>query len=72
MTSEVWQHFKKCPVQTDGFYDAICNYCGQIYQMENQRDTGSLKHHCTKACKKKSNKHKPDKLQRLLQSGSVD
>jgi hypothetical protein len=60
MTSEV--HFKKSPVQTDGFYDVICNYCGQVYQMGNQRGTRLLKHHWTKACKKRSNKHKPDKL----------
>jgi hypothetical protein len=26
MTSNVWQHFKKGPIQTDDFYDTICNY----------------------------------------------
>jgi BED zinc finger len=71
MSSKVWQHFKRNPVQTDSFYDPICNYCGQVYQMRNQKDTGSLKHHFTKACKKRPNKYKHDKLQRLLQSGSA-
>jgi BED zinc finger len=59
---EVWQHFKKGIVQTDGFYDAICNYCGQVYQMGNQRGTGSLKHHWTKTYMKRLNKCKLDKL----------
>ncbi|KAJ1699071.1 hypothetical protein LUZ63_007583 [Rhynchospora breviuscula] len=52
MTAMVWKHFTKGPVQDDGSYDAVCNYCGQVYPMGNQRGTGSLNHHIKSGCKK--------------------
>jgi BED zinc finger len=73
MTSEAWKYFKKGPTGPDGFYDATCIYCGKVYQMGNSRSTGSLKHHAEKGYKKLSSlkKHKPDALQRLLQTGNT-
>jgi hypothetical protein len=57
----------------DEFYDATCIYCGKIYQMSNSKSTGSLKNHAEKGCKKLSSlkKHKPDALQKLLQTGNT-
>jgi BED zinc finger len=73
MTSEAWKYFKKDPTGPDGFYDATCIYCGKVYQIGNSRSTGSLKHHAEKGCKKLSSlkKHKPDALQRLLQTDNT-
>ncbi|KAJ1688808.1 hypothetical protein LUZ63_012963 [Rhynchospora breviuscula] len=70
MTADVWKHFTKGVVQDDGSYDAVCNYCGVVYTMGNQKGTGSLRHHYTKGCKNRPNKRsKPDKLQQMLQTG---
>jgi hypothetical protein len=73
MLSSVWDHFKKGDVQADGFYDATCLYCSKIYQMGNQKSTSSLRHHFQKGCRKvpASKRHKPDALQRMLQSANA-
>ncbi|KAJ3701644.1 hypothetical protein LUZ61_005349 [Rhynchospora tenuis] len=42
MTAEAWKHFKKGEVLDDGSYDAICKYCGEVYEMGNQRGTGAF------------------------------
>jgi hypothetical protein len=73
MTSKAWKYFKKGPTRPDGFYDATYIYCGKVYEMGNSRSTGSLKHPVEKGCKKRSSlkKHKPDALQKLLQTGNT-
>ncbi|KAJ1690482.1 hypothetical protein LUZ63_014637 [Rhynchospora breviuscula] len=67
LTAEVWKHFTKGKIQDDGSYDAVCKYCGLVYQMGNQRGTGSLNHHIKKGCKKVPNRYKRNKLQQMLQ-----
>ncbi|KAJ1700978.1 hypothetical protein LUZ63_000757 [Rhynchospora breviuscula] len=67
MKAEVWNHFTKGATKDDGSYDAVCKYCGIVYQMGNQRSTGSLRHHYHKACKKRPDKKKSHKLQQMLQ-----
>ncbi|KAJ1692639.1 hypothetical protein LUZ63_009337 [Rhynchospora breviuscula] len=67
MKAEVWNHFTKGATRDDGSYDAVCKYCGIVYQMGNQRGTGSLRHYYHKACKKRPDKKKSHKLQQMLQ-----
>jgi hypothetical protein len=64
MTSETKKYFKKGLTGPDGFYDATYIYCWKVYQMNNLRSTGSLKHHAKKDCKKLTflKKHKPDAM----------
>jgi hypothetical protein len=64
LTSDVWKHLKKGHDQEDGSYDAICNYCRQVFKMGCQRSTSSLRHHITKSCKKIPHniRHKPDAM----------
>jgi len=73
MTSEAWKYFKKGPTEPNGFYDATCIYYGKVYQMGNSMNTSSLKHHAEKGCKKLPSlkKHKPNFLQRLLQTSNT-
>ena len=55
-TSEVWEHFTE---KENGMTD--CNYCGQRYSGQGQRNgTSSLRRHYEK-CKKK-----PDNVKKLL------
>jgi hypothetical protein len=70
---ETWKYFKKGPTGPDGFFDTTCIYCGNVYQMGNSTSTDSLKHHAEKSCKKLPSlkKHKPNALQRLLQTGNT-
>ncbi|KAJ1696915.1 hypothetical protein LUZ63_005427 [Rhynchospora breviuscula] len=67
MTAASWKHFTKGIIQYDGSYDAVCKYCGMVYQMGNQKGTASLNHHINKGCKKIPNRHKRSKLQQMLQ-----
>ncbi|KAJ4745940.1 Zinc finger BED domain-containing protein DAYSLEEPER [Rhynchospora pubera] len=72
-TSKFWQYFTRGETREDGFYDATCKFCGHVYEMGNQRGTGSLMHHFKKSCEKvpKSLRKKPDALQKLLQAGTT-
>ena len=68
-SSPVWEHFNQGEVREDGSYDAICKYCGQKYEMGNQKSTSSMKGHI-KVCKKIPNdkRQKVGPMQKYLQT----
>ena len=72
MTSPFWKWFKKGPPREDGFYDAICIFCGAKFKMGNGKGTGSMKNHFEKACTKvpKGKRQKTDALQKYLQAST--
>ncbi|KAJ4769470.1 Zinc finger BED domain-containing protein DAYSLEEPER [Rhynchospora pubera] len=68
-TSDVWKHFTRGPVQSNGSYYGTCNYCGEKYLQGQQRGTSSMRNHIDKKCKKFP-RNKPEALQKLLQAKS--
>ncbi|KAJ1688149.1 hypothetical protein LUZ63_019539 [Rhynchospora breviuscula] len=68
-TSDVWKHFTRGPVQPNGSYYGICNYCGEKYLQGQQRGTSSMRNHIDKKCNKIP-RNKPEALQKLLQAKS--
>ncbi|KAJ4820176.1 Zinc finger BED domain-containing protein DAYSLEEPER [Rhynchospora pubera] len=67
LKAEAWKHFIRGVTKEDGSYTATCKYCGIVYDMGNQKGTGSLRHHYLKSCQKKPTRKNADKKQQLLQ-----
>ncbi|KAJ4818878.1 Zinc finger BED domain-containing protein DAYSLEEPER [Rhynchospora pubera] len=67
LKAEAWKHFIRGVTKEDDSYTATCKYCGIVYDMGNQKGTGSLRHHYLKSCQKKPTRKNADKKQQLLQ-----